>query len=223
MNFSLEISLAKMNGIQPKINLISIWSSTGHKNEFLTSLVNYAPSRKESPLDITANLKNANLKIVEPFIDDILSQIEGTISGAFKISGPLNAPQINGEGQVAEAQIMINYLKTMYKFTGRVGLTPSSIYFKDIELTDALRNKGKLNCTITHQNYGSMAITLDATFRNFQVLNTTIKDNSLFYGQAYATGDVNFAGPVIEPANHFECTNGKEYTGIHSHRRTFFR
>ena len=53
---------------------------------------NYAPNRKESPLDITANLKNANLKIVEPFIDDILSQIEGTISGAFKISGPTAMP-----------------------------------------------------------------------------------------------------------------------------------
>ena len=53
---------------------------------------NYAPSRKESPLDITANLKNANLKIVEPFIDDILSQIEGTISGAFKIIGPTGCP-----------------------------------------------------------------------------------------------------------------------------------
>ncbi|HYI76447.1 MAG TPA: translocation/assembly module TamB domain-containing protein, partial [Chryseolinea sp.] len=157
---------------------------------------NYTPSRKESPLDITANLKNANLKIVEPFIDDILSEIEGTISGEFKISGPLTAPAINGEGEVAEAQLMINYLRTMYKFTGRVGLTPGSIYFKEIELTDTYRNKGKLDCTITHRNYGSMAITLDANFRNFQVLNTTIKDNNLFYGQAFATGDVNFAGPL---------------------------
>ncbi|HEX6223384.1 MAG TPA: translocation/assembly module TamB domain-containing protein, partial [Chryseolinea sp.] len=157
---------------------------------------NYAPSRKDSPLDITANLKNANLKIAEPFIDDILSQIEGTISGAFKISGSLNAPAINGEGEVKEAQIMINYLRTMYKFTGRIGLTPGSLYFKEIELTDTYRNNAKLNCTITHQNWGSMAIALDATFRNFQVLNTSIKDNSLFYGQAYATGDVNFTGPL---------------------------
>jgi hypothetical protein len=156
----------------------------------------YTPSRKESPLDITANLKNANLKIVEPFIAEILSQIEGTISGEFKIDGQLNSPQINGEGSVEEAQIMINYLRTMYRFTGRIGLTPTSIYFKDIDLTDAFRNKGKLNGSISHSGFGNMAITLDATFRNFQVLNTTVKDNSLFYGQAYATGDVNFSGPL---------------------------
>jgi hypothetical protein len=183
------------------------WDTTQHKfninlfidrtDERILDLVgDYTPSKKESPLDITANLKNANLKIAEPFIDDILSQIEGTISGEFKIVGQLASPQINGEGEVSKAQIMINYLRTMYQFTGHIGLTPSSIYFKDIELTDAFRNKGKLNATISHTSYSNMAINLDATFRNFQVLNTTVKDNSLFYGQAYASGDVNFSGPL---------------------------
>ena len=157
---------------------------------------NYTPSAKESPLNISASLKDANLKIVEPFIQDILSEIEGTISGEFNIVGQLASPQISGEGTVKDAQIMINYLQTLYSFTGKVGLTPSSIYFKDIELTDALRNKGRLTGVITHNNFYNMAITLDASFRNFQVLNTTVKDNSLFYGQAYATGDVNFSGPL---------------------------
>ncbi len=156
----------------------------------------YTPDRVVSPLNISANLKNANLKIVEPFIQDILSNIEGTISGDFKIVGQLASPQINGEGNVADAQIMINYLKTLYRFTGKIGLTPSSIYFKDIDLTDAYRNKGRLNGAITHRDFSDMSITLDANFRTFQVLNTSIKDNSLFYGQAYATGDVNFSGPL---------------------------
>ena len=55
----------------------------------------YRPDRTASPLDISANLKEANLKIVEPFIQDILSNIEGTISGDFKIVGQLASPQIS--------------------------------------------------------------------------------------------------------------------------------
>ena len=156
----------------------------------------YTPDRTSSPLNISAKLKEANLKIVEPFIEEILSNIEGTISGDFKIVGELASPQISGEGNVADAQIMINYLRTLYQFTGKIGLTPSSIYFKDIDLTDAYRNKGRLNGAISHRDFSDMSITLDANFRNFQVLNTSIKDNSLFYGQAYATGDVNFSGPL---------------------------
>jgi len=164
----------------------------------------YDPSDKKSPLNVVANLEKTNLKIIEPFIDDIFSNIGGTISGEFDITGQLASPQIRGEGTMSDAQIMINYLKTMYRITGKIGLTPNSIYFKDIELTDTFKNKGKLNGALTHTDFRSMAINLEGNFRNFQVLNTSVKDNSLFYGQAnslfygqaYASGTMSIKGPI---------------------------
>ncbi|HEY9047629.1 MAG TPA: translocation/assembly module TamB domain-containing protein [Ohtaekwangia sp.] len=183
------------------------WDTLDHKldiNMYVdrmgTRIVNltgdYNPSRADSPLNITANLDKAELKIVQPFLEEFFTHIDGTVSGAFSITGQLNEPEIRGEGKVADGQIMINYLKTLYRFTGIIGLTPTSIFFKDIELTDILRNKGKLNGAITHRNFYSMGINMKAEFKNFQVLNTAMKDNSLFYGQAYATGDVSFTGPL---------------------------
>ncbi len=156
----------------------------------------YDPSHKKSPLDVVASLEKVNLKLIEPFMKGIFSQIGGTISGDFTLKGQLSAPEINGEGKVSDGQLMVDYLKTMYKFTGLMGLTPTSIYFKDIDMNDAFRHKGNLNGAIYHKNFNSMSINLSADFQNFQVLNTTIKDNSLFYGQAYATGDLNFNGPI---------------------------
>ncbi len=156
----------------------------------------FNPADKKSPLNVVANLEKANLKIIEPFIDDIFSNIGGTVSGDFGITGRLSSPLIRGEGTLSDAQIMINYLKTMYRLTGKVGLTPNSIYFKDIELTDTFKNKGKLNGALTHTDFRSMAINLEGSFRNLQVLNTSIKDNSLFYGQSYATGTVSIKGPI---------------------------
>jgi len=168
-----------------------------HKQNRIVNLAGeYNPYDKKSPLDIDAHLKKANLKILEPFLADLFSQMGGTVSGEFKITGALESPQIEGEGSLADAQIMINYLRTMYRVTGKVGLTPTSIYFKDMELTDGFKNKGKLNGAITHTAFSNMAVGFDASFRNFQVLNTSIKDNSLFYGQAYATGTLNLAGPI---------------------------
>jgi hypothetical protein len=156
----------------------------------------YSPSNTESPLNINATLQKAQLKIAEPFLIDIFSHIGGTVSGDFKITGKLAAPDISGEGDVADGQLMINYLKTIYRFKGKIGLTPGSIYFKDISLVDAFRNMASLNGSITHRGFASMAINLNANFQNFQVLNTSSKDNNLFYGQAYATGDVSFTGPL---------------------------
>lgn len=156
----------------------------------------YNPSRKALPLDVAAKLENANLKIIEPFFDDIFSNIGGTITGDYRIAGKLESPVIEGEGKVTAGRIMVNYLKTAYQFTGTIGLSPNSIYFRNIELSDLFRNQGKLNATLSHQNFKSMRINLDANFRNFQVLNTTAIDNSLFYGQGYATGNLNITGPV---------------------------
>jgi hypothetical protein len=156
----------------------------------------YSPTRKDNPLNLTAMLDKANLKIAEPFLIDIFSNIGGTVSGKFGITGELDNPQIRGEGKVADGQIMINYLKTLYRFTGTIGLTPNSIYFKHIELQDNLRNKATLQGEITHVGFNSMAIEMRADFANFQVLNTSSRDNSLFYGQAYASGDVTFRGPL---------------------------
>jgi hypothetical protein len=156
----------------------------------------YNPSRENNPLDVTAKLEHANLKIIEPFFDDLFTQLGGTITGDYHIGGKLQSPAVVGEGTVSGGQIMVNYLKTLYKFTGIVGLSPNSIYFKDMDLQDVLLNKAKLNGTITHQDFRNTRINLDATFKSFQILNTTPKDNSLFYGQAYATGDLNILGPI---------------------------
>ncbi len=156
----------------------------------------YNPSRTSLPLEVSARLENANLKIIEPFFDDTFSNIGGTITGNYRITGRLESPMFVGEGKVTGGQIMVNYLKTTYQFTGVVGLSPNSIYFKNMEMSDLFNNQGRLNATLSHQNFNSMRINLEASFRNFQVLNTTEKDNRLFYGQGYATGDLNITGPI---------------------------
>ncbi|MBX2954865.1 MAG: translocation/assembly module TamB domain-containing protein [Cyclobacteriaceae bacterium] len=156
----------------------------------------YRPANSSSPLNITAKFSDANLKIFEPFIDDLFSKFQGTLTGDYKITGKLSEPILNGEGKLENGAMMINYLSTVYQFTGILGLSRNSIYFKDIDLTDANRNRGKLNGAITHKGFANMQISLDGQFDDFQVLNTTAKDNSLFYGQAYASGKVNFSGPI---------------------------
>ena len=156
----------------------------------------YNPTDKISPLFITAKLEQANLKIVEPFIDQIFSNIDGTLSGSYSLTGTLQKPVLKGEGQIEKGLITVNYLKTTYQLAGTIGLRPNAIYFENIELTDALRNKGKLNGEIIHQNFRQTEISINASFNDLQMLNTSARDNSLFYGQGYASGDVSFKGPI---------------------------
>lgn len=156
----------------------------------------YDPSNNASPLNLTASLKDANLKIIEPFLSDFLSQWGGTISGEYKITGTPNEPEFNGEGEITNGQVMINYLKTQYRFKGNVVLGKNLLKLDRFELTDGLKNKATLNGEISHTNFTNTHINLSARYQNLQVLNTSLKDNELFYGSAYATGRVSIVGPV---------------------------
>jgi TamB, inner membrane protein subunit of TAM complex len=156
----------------------------------------YNPGENLSPLSITAHLQQMNLKIIEPVLKGIFSQIDGTISGEYTITGTFGEPKINGEGKILDGQIMIDYLRTLYSFTGSLGIVPNQIQFKNLILVDALKNKGTVNGYLAHRNFSNMSINLDARFSNLQVLNTTAKDNNLFFGQAFSTGALNITGPI---------------------------
>ena len=156
----------------------------------------YNPSDKKSPLFVNATLAETNLKIIEPFLKGIFSKIDGSLTGRYEITGTFAQPLIEGEGKIARGQIMIDYLKTLYTFDGTLAMTPTKIIFNDFTLYDGLKNKGVLDGYLTHRNYSRFRINLDASFNTFQLLNTTSKDNSLFYGQAYGSGNLNMLGPL---------------------------
>lgn len=156
----------------------------------------YDPYNTANALAITANLQKANLTVIEPFLKGIFSNIKGTLSGVYTVTGALARPELNGEGEIDGGYLTVDYLNTTYQLEGIIGLRKEAIYFKNIQLTDILRNKGRLDGQINHFNFGQMSIDMTATFENFQLLNTSARDNNLFYGQGFATGDVRFTGPI---------------------------
>jgi len=155
----------------------------------------YDPSQA-SPLAVNAKLENTNIKIVEPFMRGIFSNMDGSLTGNYTITGTFLEPVIRGDGKVESAQLTIDYLKTTYFVTGSLGFSPTQIIFKDFTLTDELKNNATLDGFLAHRNYHEFRINLDADFKNFQLLNTSAKDNDLFYGQAFGTGTLNMLGPV---------------------------
>jgi hypothetical protein len=156
----------------------------------------YDPAQSESPLSVQAKLENANIKIIEPFMRGIFSQMDGALTGNYTITGTFLEPVVNGTGKIEAAQLTIDYLKTKYFFSGELGFNPKQILFKNFAIRDELKNRATLGGYISHRNYSEMRINLDGSFTSFQLLNTTPKDNDLFYGQAYGTGNMNMVGPI---------------------------
>ncbi|MDN3687205.1 translocation/assembly module TamB domain-containing protein [Cyclobacterium jeungdonense] len=151
---------------------------------------------------LTAAFENANLSVIEPFISDYLSQIDGNLSGNLKVGGSITRPIVEGLGKLEGATFRFNYLNTTYLIDGNVIFEPNDISFRGLELKDVNNNTARLRGGITHDNFANFILDLDASITNFQVMNTSAADNDLFFGEAYATGNIN----VFGAANNLDLT-----------------
>lgn len=167
------------------------------KGKILTLKGYYAPAKNEdNQLKLRAFLDKTELNILEPFIDSYFTQIKGTASGELLISGTPWKPVIEGKGTVDDGFIHINYLGTNYKLSGDFYFEDNKIGFRQMNVTDSQNSTGTLSGAVTHQNFREFFIDLNGQLSNFMVLNTTSKDNDLFYGTGIASGTINLVGPI---------------------------
>ncbi|WP_296623752.1 translocation/assembly module TamB domain-containing protein [Marivirga sp.] len=156
----------------------------------------YAPSVDINPLDLKAKLRKTNLIIVEPFINTIFSEMRGEVDGEFQISGNLERPIVNGTGEISNGGIRVNYLNTYYDYTGNINFNQEKVTFENILLTDDQGNNGFLNGDLLHDGFTDLRLDLTGNMNKFKVLNTSARDNELYYGTAYVSGNVFFSGSV---------------------------
>ncbi len=151
---------------------------------------------KEKLMDVTVKLKESELAILAPFVKTLVTDLKGKITTDLNIKGPFSKPEINGDLDLNQASMVVNYLKTAYTITDHVEVVNSVIQIKNLLLLDMDGNKARGNGSVDLNNLNNPNLDIVVTALDFMALNTTAKDNPLYYGQAYATGTFIFKGPT---------------------------
>ncbi len=157
----------------------------------------YSPESKSDPLNLKALLDNADLKMIEPFSRDLISDVRGKVNGHLTVRGTLAAPKVSGEVKVDDGRLKFDYLQSVLSFSDVVTFEPNEISAKNLEVKDEEGNTATVRGSVLHDAaYRDFALAFNADLRNFKILNTTTKDNDLFYGTAYVTGRASLTGPL---------------------------
>lgn len=169
-----------------------------NRNNTPIILVNgvFNPFDAANALDLDARFMNARLNFVEPFVETLFTNIRGNINGKIHISGPLKAPILDGDGTLHRAGLKVNYLNTDYNVQGQWAFDSTKITLSNMLIRDQNESIGMISGEFTHSGLKDFNINLQGSMTNFTVLNTTSKDNDLFYGTGIATGTVLFTGPI---------------------------
>jgi hypothetical protein len=177
-------------------------SVTGNENKI--NLTGYfAPKDSLNNLNLDLNLENINLATVESFTNGQVTRATGNLAGNFKITGSSASPQMTGEVNFKNAGFHSAYINNYLKLDNeKIKNDPSGIYFSNFTIKDSLDNTAVLTGDINMQDRKNMKFNLDLRTKDFIALNTTAKDNELYYGKvildSYITirGDQNL--PVVD-------------------------
>lgn len=150
----------------------------------------------EDNLDFDVKMNQTEAIIFTPFIKDLVSNVKGTISTNLKMTGPPSKPKLNGNIMLNNTGVTVNYLKTAYTVNDTLDVANSVIDLNRLQLRDSRGGVGDVAGKVDLNDLADPDIEAVLTAKNLMALNTTFKDNHLYYGTAYGTGRFSFKGPV---------------------------
>ncbi|MBL0035546.1 MAG: translocation/assembly module TamB [Flavobacteriales bacterium] len=161
----------------------------------------FSPGAEEE-LDARLLFDRFDLAFIEPYLPEGMSDIQGKVTGDIAITGKLGDPLFNGSTLLENAGLRIDYLNTSYSFTHRVEIRPTMFALDFVKLHDQEGHEATAIGTIVHHAFKDWNFDVTVDMERLLVLNTTVSQNELYYGKAYATGGLQVSGF----ANNLELT-----------------
>lgn len=149
---------------------------------------------KEQELALLLRMDHFDLRFIDPYLPGSISGIQGKVSGAVNLTGTLAAPMINGTATLENAGLRINYLNTFYSFTHTVNIRPDMFALDQVKLHDDEGHTATAIGTIIHHGLQDWNFDVSLDMENLKVLDTDARNNELYYGKAYATGNMGVSG-----------------------------
>jgi hypothetical protein len=147
-------------------------------------------------LDFDVRMNQTEAVIFAPFIKTLVSNVKGTISADLKLTGVPSNPQLNGTLTLANTGVTVDYLKVPYTINDQLTVTNSVVKIDNMIISDPRGGKAKANGKIDLTNLSTPILDINVQATNLMALNTTFRDNRLYYGTAFGTGRFSFTGPV---------------------------
>ena len=173
-----------------------------HNNSKSLNATGYIDTKTENALvQLNLELNEFNLNTISPFGGNVIKDIRGNLSGNGKLSGNLYSPDIDGSFKIVNGGLNVPYLNidyTLDKITHLI-VTEEKLEIENTTMTDSKYfTNGTLSGLATHTNFRNWKLDLKIDSNNLLVLDTPKKDNQLYYGTAFISGNTHIYGPINE-------------------------
>lgn len=192
-NINLQVS----NSTENKYVVNTTLTGKGNDVQITGSLI---PQDKDIAIDLAVAVRNLELSSMEGALATAFKNASGTINGNIAVSGTSAKPDIQGELAFNKARFNTVFLGGDFTIDNeKLKVTPDGFFFDQFSIRDSANHALTLNGTVLTPNFINYNFNLDVNANNFRTLNTTKKDNKIYYGQLYINTDLHIAGTEVKP------------------------
>lgn len=186
---------AAQDGQAPTIDIEA--ALRGPKGQF-NAEGNYDLENQSLALD--AEMEQLKVKLIDPFLQGLIKESKGDISGQFKLTGQVNAPSIEGDLALDSVSTILSISGVRYTILKEeVQFQKGKMQFDQTKLIDKNGNQATLNGSLDLSNLNDVGLDLNFSTPKFQILNTSAKDLDLYYGKLFVSANVDINGTANNP------------------------
>ncbi len=169
----------KVNNTSPNILNADI-ALSGNNND-VKILGNYNTS--SSTFDLNMAINQLQMKSVQGFSMNAITNTEGYISGNLKITGTTAQPNILGKVKFNDAGLEIAKTGSDFrKLNDEIDFTSRGIEFNNFKINDRDGNSMNIDGQVLTQTYRDFAFNLDLDAKDFKVVNSEKSNEAIMYG-----------------------------------------
>ncbi|MBC7903669.1 MAG: translocation/assembly module TamB, partial [Gemmatimonadaceae bacterium] len=121
-------------------------------------------------------------------------------NGKITLTGNMDKPIANGDINFNKTRFNFGMLNNYFSIDDeKISVSPEGITFSTFTIKDSTNNTTVIDGKAYTSNFTNYKFDLTLRARNFHALNTTKKDNKLYYGQLYFTSNLNISGTEAKP------------------------
>ena len=173
---------------------------TGHGND--VSLAGWIETEtNDTKLNLDLDVRTLELHSFEALTAGAIKNSSGTLNGNIAIRGSVNQPALNGDLNFNKSSFALSMLGSQfYLDKQKISVTNDGFTFSNFTVKDSSGNALTLNGDITTSNFINYEFNLKLAARDFQLLNSTKKDNPIYYGRMVVSTNLSISGTELKPA-----------------------
>ena len=178
---------------------------SGKGNDISLSGHYYVKPANQSIFDLALDIRQLQMSTVTAASMGTLARGSGHISGKVDINGTFEKPAVNGSLVFNKAGFSPTLLGSYFTVDQeRININQAGFLFDTFTIRDSVNNTLVLDGYAYTSNFVNYRFDLTINADNFQAINTTKRNNALYYGKLYFDSDLRVRGtetsPVIDGA-----------------------